>query len=50
MARIKEEFDEQIERKFNTVIAPQEDKLNIPSYEGDYKNDEPFFGDDEPAF
>jgi len=46
---LKEMFEEEIERQYEQVIAPKEDKVNIPSYEGD-SNTERFFGDDEPAF
>ena len=33
MARVKDAFMEQIEEQYEKVIAPQEDKLDIPSAE-----------------
>lgn len=47
--KLKEAFWDEIEEQYESVIAPQSDKLDIPSNE-DSKSDEPFFGDNEPAF
>lgn len=47
--KLKEAFWDEIEEQYGSVIAPQSDKLDIPSNE-DSKSDEPFYGDNEPAF
>ena len=33
--KLKEAFMEEIEEQYTKVIAPQEEKLDIPSFEGD---------------
>lgn len=35
MARLKESELDEYEAFYNEVIAPQEEKMDIPSYEGD---------------
>ena len=50
MSRLKDEYMEEIEDYYRNVIEPQQMNVDIPSYESDSKNDEPFFGDNEPAF
>ena len=38
--KVKEAFWDEIEEQYEKVIAPQEDNLDIPSYEGDSTKDE----------
>lgn len=35
--RLKDEFMDEIEEQFTNVIAPQQEKADIPSYDGSEK-------------
>lgn len=50
MARLKDEYMEEIEEFYKEKVEPLESRLDIPSTEGDSHKDEPYFGDNEPAF
>ena len=47
MARVKESYEEEYERFYGEVIAPQQDMVDIPSSEDVFGK---YYGDNEPAF
>lgn len=52
MSRLKDEYQQEIEDYYKNKIEPQEIDVDIPTGKKleDSKNDEPFYGDNEPAF
>jgi len=45
--KLKEMFENEIEEQYQTVIAPQSEKQDIPSSESIFGN---YYGDNDPAF